>query len=112
VFIWRRRSEMPSNASMIKKLITALNLRGMRIMYTTSQFWSAQQDRAVTLYNIKQAVWNEDRQKFDNIELYKSTSQIQIVLYLRDLWYTINGKEVPQNNELWSEIKNYSQKGE
>ena len=103
---------MPSNATMIKRLLTALNLRKMRIMYTTSQFWSENENRPVTIYHIKQAVWNEDKEKFDNMELYKSTSQIQIVLYLRDLWYTINGKEVPQNNELWSEIKNYSQKGE
>lgn len=103
---------MPSNAGMIKKLLTALNLRGLKLMYMTSQFWSEQQDRAVTLYVIKQAVWNADKERFDNVELYKSASQIQIVLYLRDLWYTINGKEVPQNNELWTEIKNYSQKGE
>ena len=103
---------MPSNSTNIKKLVTALNMRGMRILYTTSQFWVEQQDRAVTMYHIKQAVWDEAKDKFVNVELYKATSQIQIVLYLRDLWYTINGKELPQDNELWNEIKNSSQKGE
>ena len=43
--------------------------------------------------------------------MFKSTSQIQIVLFLRDLWYTVNGKELPQDNEAWNKIKN-SQKGE
>lgn len=104
---------MASNNAMIKKLLTALNRKGTRIMYCTSQFWSETEERPVTVYHIKQAVWDDDRDKFSNIELYKSTSQIQIVLYLRDLWYTIDGKELPQNNAMWNEIKNnYSQKGE
>ena len=103
---------MPSNATMIKKLQTAMNLRGMRIMYTTSQFYSATENRPITVYHIKQAVWDDEKEKFVNIELFKSTSQIQIVLFLRDLWYSINGKELPQGNELWNEIKDSSQKGE
>ena len=103
---------MPSNATMIKKLMQALNLRGMRVLYTTSQFWSPTENRPVTIYNVKQAVWDDDKEKFVNIELFKSTSQIQIVLFLRDLWYSINGKELPQENEVWNEIKSDSQKGE
>lgn len=103
---------MPSNASMIKKLLQALNLRGMRIMYATSQFWSETENRPITIYNVKQAVWDDNKEKFVNMELFKSTSQIQIVLFLRDLWYSINGKELPQSNEVWNEIKSDSQKGE
>ena len=104
---------MPSNATMIKKLVGALNRNNQRVLYTTSQFWSAEANRPVTVYHVKRAVWDEEKDKFYNIDLYRSTSQIQIVLFLRDMWYTINGKEVPQNNDLWTEIKdNYSQKGE
>ena len=104
---------MPSNATMIKKLVGALNRKGERIMYTTSQFWSEETNRPVTIYHVKRAVWDDDKDKFCSVDLYKNASQIQIVLFLRDLWYTVSGKEVPQNNELWSEIKdNYVQRGE
>ena len=80
-------------------------------MYSTSQFYSEQQNRPVTIYHIKQAVWDEDKQKYVNMELFKATSQIQIVLFLRDLWYTVNGKEVPQDNEVWNNIKSSQKKG-
>lgn len=96
---------------MIHKLQQALNMRGLRIMYSTSQFYSEQQNRPVTIYHIKQAVWDEEKGKFQNMELFKSTSQVQVVLYLRDLWYDINGKEVPQNNEVWN-AKKADYKGE
>ena len=102
---------MAGNQAMIRKLQSALNTKGMRIMYSTSQFYSFDQDRPITIYSIKQAVWDEERQRFMNQELFKATSQIQIVLFLRDLWYTVNGKEVPQDNEVWNNIRN-SQKGE
>lgn len=104
---------MPSNATMIKKLVGALNRNGQRVLYTTSQFWSEEANRPVTVYHIKRAVWDDEKEKFYNIDLYRNTSQIQIVLFLRDMWYTVNGKELPQNNELWNEIKqNYSQEGD
>ena len=90
---------------MIHNLQKALNLKGMRIMYSTSQFYSEQQDRPVTIYHIKQAVYDSDKQKFVNQELFNSTSKIQIVLFLRDLWYTINGKELPTDNEKWNAIR-------
>ena len=99
---------MPSNANMIKKLVGALNRKGLRILYTTSQFWSMTQGRPVTVYYIKQAVWDENKQKYVNVDLFKSPAQIQIVLFLRDMWYTVNGKELPQDNELWNEIRNDS----
>lgn len=102
---------MPSNQAMIRKLQHALNTRGLRITYSTSQFYSADQDRPVTIYNVKQAIWDSEKEKYVNRELFKATSQIQIVLFLRDLWYTVNGKEVPQDNEVWNNIKS-SQKGD
>ena len=102
---------MASNSVLIHKLQQALNTRGLRIMYSTSQFYSDTQDRPVTVYHIKQAVWDDDKGKFQNVELFKATSQIQIVLFLRDLWYSVNGKEIPQNNEVWNEKKANFKKG-
>ena len=103
---------MASNSVMIHKLQTALNLRGLRLMYSTSQFYSEKQDRPITIYHIKQAVYDESRGKFINQELFKSPSQIQILLYLRDMWYTLNGKELPTDNEQWNAIRDRILKGE
>ena len=96
---------MASNSVMIHKLQTALNNKGMKIMYSTSQFYSSKQDRPVTIYHIKQAVYDESRDKYVNQELFNATSQIQIVLYMRDLWYSVNGIELPTDNEQWNEIR-------
>lgn len=101
---------MASNSVMIHKLQQAINLKGGKILYNTSQFYSEKQDRPVTMYHIKQAVFDEEKQKNVNVTLFKSTSQIQIVLYLRDLWYEMNGLEVPKDNETWNAVKaEYSQ---
>ena len=96
---------MASNSVMIHKLQKALNLKGMKIMYSTSQFYSEEQDRPVTIYHIKQAVWDEKKQKYVNQELFQDTSQIRVVLYLRDLWYILNGIDLPTDNEKWNELR-------
>ena len=96
---------MASNSTNIHRLQRALNMRGMKILYSTTQFYSQDQDRPVTMYVLKQAIWNEEKQRNNNIELFKSTSQIQILLFLRDLWYDVNGKEIPQDNEMWNKIR-------
>lgn len=95
---------------MIKKLQRAINLRGEKLLYNTTQFYSEEQGRPITLYVVKKAVWDTQKNKNMNIELFKSTSQIQIVLFLRDYWYKLNGLEVPDNNELWNEVKKANQK--
>lgn len=95
-----------SNSTMIHKLQRAINDKyGQKILYNKTQFYSEQQDRPVTLYILKQACWDEDKKRNRNIELYSTTSQIQIVLYLRDLWYELNGWEVPADNEEWNKAK-------
>ena len=90
---------------MIKKLRSAINLKGERLLYNTSEFYSEEQNRTVTIYTIKKQVWNPKLQKNKNIELFHSTSQIQIVLFLRDYWYTLNGMELPTDNEKWNKIR-------
>lgn len=96
---------MNSNTTMIKKLRSAINLKGERLLYNTSEFFSEEQSRTVTIYTIKKQVWNPKLQKNKNIELFHSTSQIQIVLFLRDYWYTLNGMELPTDNEKWNKIR-------
>lgn len=103
---------MASNSVMIHKLQQALNSRGLRVMYSTSQFYSMTQDRPITIYHIKQATYDAEREKFVNQELFNSTSQIQIVKFLRDMWYTLNGLELPTDDEKWNEIRDRAMKGD
>lgn len=98
---------MASNSVMIHKLQQALNTRGCNILYNTSQFYSFEQNRPVTIYHIKQVKEDVDG-RHTTIELFKSVSQIQILLFLRDMWYSINGWEIPQDNPIWNEKKNKS----
>lgn len=100
---------MAANITLIKKLQTALNSKGMKILYQTQQFYSEQQKRPVTCYVIKQAVWDEQKQRNKNVELFSSFSQIQILLFLRDMWYEVNGWEVPTDNEVWNQAKQKAQ---
>lgn len=96
---------MAAQSKIIKKLQHALNDKGLKILYSTTQFYSEDQQRPVTCYIIKQAVWDEKKHRNLNIELFKSYSQIQIVLFLRDMWYEVNGWEVPTDNDTWNKIK-------
>lgn len=99
-----------SNSTMIHKLQRALNERGHNILYNKTQFFSEEQQRPVTIYVIKKAIWDEEKGKNRNIELFHSTSQIQIVLFLRDLWYELNDMELPTDNETWNDIREKNKK--
>ena len=98
-----------SNSVMIHKLQTAINSKGYKLLYNTSQFYSDKQNRPVTQYVIRQVVSDDTGttpiKRNRHIELFKSCSQIQVVLFLRDFWFEINGWEVPTDNETWNEVK-------
>ena len=99
-----------SNSAMIHKLQQAINVNGGGpLMYNKTQFYSAQQDRPVTLYTVKKAIYDETRGRNSYKELFSSTSQIQIVLFLRDYWFEMNGWEVPTDNEKWNKAKEFYQ---
>lgn len=89
----------------IKKLQKALNQRGCRVLYSTSQFYSEAQQRPVTCYHIKQATYDSLTDKTVSKEIFKTYSQVQVLLFLRDMWYDLNGQEVPTDNEMWNQAK-------
>ncbi len=92
---------MPSsNSQMLYKLQYALNSKGMRILCNRSQFYSDQQDRPVTIYKVSQSIYNEQTGKNNHVELFSSPSEIQTVLFMRNLWYLITGKEIPPTNHM------------
>ena len=95
-----------SNSVMIHKLQAAINQKyEEKILYNKQQWYSDKQKRPVTRYIIKKAVFDDKRGKNINLELFSSCSQIQIVLFLRDYWYQLNGWEVPHDNEMWEKAK-------
>lgn len=96
---------MASNITNIKKLQRAINSKGEKILYTTNQWYSEEQQRPITTYTIKKAVWDPERQRNYNVDLFKANSTIQILLFLRDYWYELNGMEIPTDNEEWNTIR-------
>lgn len=97
---------MASNIKTIKKLQLAINTNcPFRILYTTNQFYSVDKQMPVTKYCLRKAEINYDTHRSDSVEIFSTYSQLQVILYLRDLWYTWLGKELPTDNELWENIK-------
>ena len=92
---------MPSsNSTMLYKLQVALNSKGLRILCNRSQFYSDQQNRPVTMYKISQSVTNYQTGRNTHVELFSTASEIQVVLFLRNLWYAVQGKEIPPTNQI------------
>ena len=102
---------MNSNLTMIKKLRAAINSKGCKLLYSTYEFFSEEKNGPVTMYCIKQAVYNKKTGRNENIELFKSGSQIQIVLYLRDYWYKLNNIPLPTDNDKWNKIRKRIEEG-
>lgn len=94
-----------SNTTMIHKLQNAINRRGEKLLFNRSQFYSESQQRPVTIYYVKKAIYDPSRNRNKNVELFHSTSEIQIVLFLRDYWFKINDWELPTDNETWNNIR-------
>lgn len=90
----------------IKKLQKAINENfDAKILVNKTQYYSEDAERVLELLVIKKAVWDSDKQKFKNVELFSSASDVQIVLWLRDYWYELNGWEIPTDNEEWNKAK-------
>ena len=90
----------------IKKLQKAINEKyDAKILINKTQYYSEEADRPLELIVIKKAIWDPHKDKFKSVELFSSPSDVQIVLYLRDLWYELNGWEIPTDNEEWIKAK-------
>ena len=76
-----------------------------KLLLNKSQFYSDKTDGIIEMIVVKRAIFDEEKQKMKNIELFSSPSDVQIILYLRDLWYELNGWDVPTDNEIWNKAK-------
>jgi len=108
---------MASFAHLAKRLQSAINQRtgdGVKLLINTQQWYSKDKGRTVTSYVIKQSTTEGgDKAYRHNIEMFRTYSQVQMVLWLRDYWYELNGWEIPTDNITWEELKrNYAKTGE
>lgn len=98
---------MDRDRALILKLQQAINFKGSpedgRIAMSTSQFYIEERQRMVTVYTIYKNVYADGR--VTKTELFHSSSQIQVLLFLRDYYYKMTGQEIPNDNEKWNEIK-------
>ena len=96
---------MANFAQLAKKLQSAINQQaGAKIVINTQQWYSQDKKRPVTIYIIRQTFRDKDNHA-KSIQLFKTYSQVQMLLFLRDFWYELNGWEVPTDNEMWEELK-------
>lgn len=97
---------MASNIKNIRKLQTAINsISEDKILYQTTQFWTPCDKRAIQKYIIRRSVFNPYTERYDAEEIFSTYSQLQVILFLRDYLFTLQGKELPTDNKLWNEIK-------
>ena len=90
----------------IKKLQRAINEKVTnKLVINKTQIYHEDSGVITEIIHIKKAVWDPDKQRNKYVELFHSTSDVQIVLYLRDYWYDLNGWEVPTDNEEWNKAK-------
>ena len=89
----------------IYKLRQAINSKGHRLLFTSTEFYSEEKQRPIAIYHIKDSIKNAETGKYESKELFASPSHLQIIFFLRDYLFTIEGKELPTDNEFWNEIR-------
>lgn len=72
-----------------KKLQRAILQTGLIIKYSQRQFYSAEQNRLINIYILSTPALGRDRHgewKEKDLELIRTTSQLEIVNCLKDIW--------------------------
>lgn len=92
---------------MIQNLQKAINHTfNVGLLVDKLQWYSDNQNRAVNAYKVKITLSDNERtSKSKYKELFSTTSELQVVLFLRDYWYQLNGWEIPTDNEMWERAK-------
>ena len=97
---------MQPNLQVIKKLQNAINKKfDEKLLFNQTQWYSEEKNAPVNLYKLKKVIIDPETGRHSNIEIFSTYSHIQMVLFLRDYWYELNGWEVPTDNEEWNKAK-------
>lgn len=89
----------------LKKLQSAINGTGkLHLTINKTQFYIKESNKMGEIIVVKQATLDKNGNIKYN-EVFSSSSDIAITLYLRDVWYELNGWEIPDDNEYWNKTK-------
>lgn len=90
----------------IRKLQRACNLNfGEQLCYNISQFYSETHKREINRYTLSKQLTDGSTGKHSKEELFSTYSLLQMVFFIRDYWYRLNGIELPNDNEMWCAIR-------
>lgn len=90
---------------LIKKLKIAIRQKAnIKLLITTKEWFSEQKNVLMPYYIIYQYHYDPETKKAYQEELFRCGNKVQVLLFLRDYWYTLNGWEIP-NNDYWDEKK-------
>ena len=88
-----------------KKLMQAITMKSDRMLTFSMKQIRGREDKIITLYIVCENVYNPDLGKYQNVEIYSSSSMIRITMYLRDVWDILNGIELPTDQEIWNDVR-------
>lgn len=91
---------MPNLNGIMKKLQRAILSTGLIIKIGSSQFYSADQNRMITMWTVSTPTLERTRNgwKVRDMEIIRTASQVDVVMTLKEIWEQSRGwnKEEPQ----------------
>lgn len=84
---------MPNLSAIVKKLQRAILSTGLVIKIGSSQFYSADQGRMITMWSLSTPVmeYGKDKWKMRDLEILRTASQADVVLTLKEIWEQSQG---------------------
>lgn len=91
--------------TMSKKLLKAISVKYDKYLTLSTKQFMGVEKQPHSYYILSEAVYNTETGKYYNKEIYSTTSMIRITMYLRDIYYVLEGRELPMDQEKWNEIR-------
>ena len=91
--------------TMSKKLLRAISAKHDKYLTLSTKQFMGIEKQPHSFYILSEAVYNEETGRYFNKEIYSTTSMIRITLYLRDIYYSLEGMELPEDQVKWNEIR-------
>lgn len=78
---------MPNLSAIVKKLQRAILSTGLVIKIGSSQFYSADQGRMITMWSLSTPVmeYSKDKWKMRDLEILRTASQADVVMTLKEI---------------------------
>ncbi len=78
---------MPNLSAIVKKLQRAILSTGLVIKIGSSQFYSADQGRMITMWSLSTPVmeYSKDKWKMRDLEILRTASQVDVVMTLKEI---------------------------